>query len=182
VTGPVRLSGDLVSLRELRDDDQGPLHAVYGNEQVCRYMSFTPRTPEQCAAIIASAKTAAATDPRKVYMLAVADPVTGELIGACRLGIEDWQAAQAGLALRPDQWGQGCGTEVLRLLFRLAFTQLGLHRVWAARSPGNEASRRLLLAAGMREDGTIRSHVLRHGVWKDSATASIIEDEYRSSS
>jgi RimJ/RimL family protein N-acetyltransferase len=33
-------------------------------------------------------------------------------------------------------------------------------------------------AAGMTEDGRIRSHVLRHGHWEDSCTASILEDEF----
>jgi RimJ/RimL family protein N-acetyltransferase len=35
-----------------------------------------------------------------------------------------------------------------------------------------------MAAAGMTEDGTIRSHVPRHGVWDDSATASILENEF----
>jgi hypothetical protein len=35
-----------------------------------------------------------------------------------------------------------------------------------------------MAAAGMTEDGTIRSHVLRHGAWDDSATASILEVEF----
>lgn len=175
----VEISGGLVRLRELREDDATALHAVYGNPDVCRHMSFTPRTIEQCAAIIAAAGRDAAADPRKVYMLAIADLPSGELIGACRVGLEEWQAGQVGLALRPDHWGHGKGTETLRLLFRFGFGQLGLHRIWGARSPGNEASARLMLAAGMTEEGVIRSHVPRHGIWEDSVTYSIIENEFK---
>jgi RimJ/RimL family protein N-acetyltransferase len=174
---PVELAGRLVSLRELDDADAAPLHAVYGNPDVCRYMSFTPRTVEQCASIIAAARRDAEADPRQVYMLAVCGP-DGGLIGAARLGRGEWQSAQFGLALRPDQWGQGRGTETVRLLFHLGFRILGVHRIWGARSLSNYASGRLMAAAGMTEDGTIRSHVLRHGVWDDSATASILQDEF----
>jgi ribosomal-protein-alanine N-acetyltransferase len=175
---PVELSGRLVGLRELDDADAPALQAVYGDPDVCRLMSFTPRTVEQCAAIIAAARRDAEADPRHVYMLAVCDD-DGKLIGAARLGLGEWKSAQFGIALRPDQWGHGRGTETVRLLFRLGFRDLELHRIWGARSPRNDVSGRLMAAAGMTEDGTIRSHVLRHGVWEDSATASILESEFR---
>lgn len=174
----VRLDGKLVTLRELRSDDVEALHAVYGNEDVCRYMSFTPRTGAQCAAIIEAAQKAAEDEPRKVFMLAV--DVGGELAGACRLGVEEWQAGQVGLALRPDHWGQGKGTETLRLLFRLGFGELGLHRIWGARSPRNEASGRLMARAGMTLEGYVPSHVLRHGTWEDSVTASVTREMFAS--
>jgi RimJ/RimL family protein N-acetyltransferase len=140
-------------------------------------MSFTLRTVEQCAAIIAAARKDAETAPRQVYMLAVCGDGT-ELIGAARLGLGEWKSAQFGIALRPDQWGNGRGTETVRLLLQLGFRDFGLHRIWGARSPRNYASGRLMAAAGMTEDGTIRSHVPRHGVWDDSATASILENEF----
>jgi RimJ/RimL family protein N-acetyltransferase len=178
----VLISGGSVQLRELRERDTTALHAVYGNPDVCQHMSFTPRTIAQCEAVIASAGRDASADPRRVYMLAIADPLSGELIGACRLSLEEWEAGQVGLALRPDRWGHGAGTETLRLLFRFGFGQLGLHRIWGARSPKNEASARLMLAAGMTEQGIIRSHVMRHGIWEDSVTYSIIEDEYKDGS
>jgi len=171
------LTGHLVSLRELDDADAAALHAVYGNPDVCERMSFTPRTIEQCAAIITAARKDAEADPRQVYMLAVCGN-DGNLIGAARLGLGEWKSAQFGIALRPDQWGHGRGTETVRLLFHLGFRDLGVHRIWGARSPRNHTSGRLMAAAGMTEDGTIRSHVLRHGVWEDSATASILEDEF----
>jgi [ribosomal protein S5]-alanine N-acetyltransferase len=174
---PVQAVGKLISLRELREADAPALHAVYGDPDVCRHMSFTPRTAGECAAIIAAARKDVDADPRQVYMLAVCGD-GDELIGAARLGLGEWKSAQFGIALRPDQWGHGRGTEAVRLLFRLAFRDLDVHRVWGARSPRNYASGRLMTAAGMTEDGTIRSHVLRHGVWEDSATASILQDEF----
>jgi len=65
-------------------------------------------------------------------MLAVAG-TDEELIGAARLATGEYDSATIGFALRPDQWGQGRGLETVRLLQRLGFTELGLHRIWGAR-------------------------------------------------
>src|SRR5579859_2317705 len=128
---PVKLTGRLVGLRELQSSDAGALHAVYGDPAVCRYMSFTPRTTRQCQAIIDVALKDAEAEPRQVYMLAIAG-TDGELIGAARLGLGEWKSAQIGFALRPDRWGRGEGTETVRLLIRLGFRDLGVHRIWGA--------------------------------------------------
>jgi ribosomal-protein-alanine N-acetyltransferase len=174
---PVKIPGRQVSLRELESSDAAALHAVYGDPAVCEFMSFTPRTLKQCEDIISAAQRDADADPRQVYMVAVED-LSGPLVGACRLALGEWNSAQVGLALRRDHWQRGEGTETLRLLFRLGFRELGVHRIWGARSPRNIASGRLMAAAGMREEGLIRGHVPRHGVWEDSVSSSILEDEF----
>ncbi len=61
-------------------------------------------------------------------------------------------AADDGLPLRPTPVPRCLGLrlrgrETVRLTLDLAFTELGLHRVWAARAPRNEASAKTLLAA-----------------------------------
>jgi RimJ/RimL family protein N-acetyltransferase len=50
---------------------------------------------------------------------------------------------------------------------------LGLHRIWAARSPFNEASARALSRVGMVEEGRIRDHVFVRGAWRNSLTKPI---------
>ena len=109
-------------------------------------------------------------------MLAVADK-DEELIGAARLATGEYESATIGFALRPDQWGQGKGLETVRLLQRLGFTELGLHRIWGARSPLNKASARTMRAAGMIEEGTIRGHLHTRGAWRDSVVHSILREE-----
>lgn len=75
-------------------------------------------------------------------------------------------------------WGVGYGTETVRALLGLGFEELGLHRVWAARSPLNTVSKSVLDRAGMTEEGRIRHHVHVRGAWRDSLVHSIIEDEW----
>ena len=76
---------------------------------------------------------------------------------------------------------QGKGLETVRLLQRLGFAELGLHRIWGARSPLNHASARTMHAAGMVEEGTIRGHLFTRGAWRDSVVHSILREEYPSS-
>jgi RimJ/RimL family protein N-acetyltransferase len=55
---------------------------------------------------------------------------------------------------------------------------LGLHRIWGARSPLNEASDRTMTSAGMIEEGTIRGHLFTRGAWRNSVVHAILSDEY----
>jgi RimJ/RimL family protein N-acetyltransferase len=77
-------------------------------------------------------------------------------------------------------WRQGFGIELGQLLLRLGFDELGLHRLWGARSPENSVSDRLMLKLGMVEEGRIRHHLQIGGQWRDSVVHSILEDEWRS--
>lgn len=174
---PVLITGSMVMLRELTEADTVALHKVYGNDEATRHLSFEPRSLEQVAGIIGAAIKSAAADPRTEYMLAVAGK-DGELIGAARLATGEHESATIGFALHPDQWGQGKGQETVRLLQRLGFTELGLHRIWGARSPLNLASARTMNMAGMIEEGTIRGHLYTRGAWRDSVVHSILREEF----
>jgi ribosomal-protein-alanine N-acetyltransferase len=174
---PVLITGSTVVLRELAEADTAALHKVYGNDEATRHLSFESRSMEQVAAIISAATRSATADPRTEYMLAVADK-DEELIGAARLATGEYESATIGFALRPDQWGQGKGVETVRLLQRLGFTGLGLHRIWGARGPLNEASARTMRAGGMIEEGTIRGHLFTRGKWRDSVVHSILREEF----
>lgn len=174
---PIDLVGDTLRLRELRRSDVEDLVQVYGNPEAVRHLSFTPRTAEQCATLIEGAVADTEAPERSVYMLAVAK---GDgLVGAARLAVDERpHSAQIGFALHPDLWGRGLGTELVHLLLQLGFRELGLSRVWGARSPENEASAKAMLRCGMVEEGRIRRHLWTRGAWRDSIVHSILDDEW----
>jgi [ribosomal protein S5]-alanine N-acetyltransferase len=177
---PVTRDGTRLSLRELRSDDVDAVFAIYGSVEATRHLSFAPRSRGQVSDIVARSIASAAATPRSEYALAVAERDSRRLVGVARLATDPHQqrAATVGFALRPDAWGVGYGQETVQLLLALAFTDLDLHRVWAARSPLNTASEKTLLAAGMIEEGRIRGHVHVHGAWRDSITYGILRDEW----
>ncbi|MFF7634647.1 GNAT family N-acetyltransferase [Kitasatospora sp. NPDC008050] len=174
----VHLTGPRLVLREIEPGDADALLDIYGDPAVTRHLSFGPCTPEQVDLIVERSIAGAAEEPRTEYSLAVARVDRHELIGSVRLATERQRAASIGFALHPAVWGQGFGPEAVALLCALGFDHLGLHRLWAARSPLNEASARTLLRAGMTQEGRIRDHFLVDGVWRDSITYSILEQEW----
>ncbi|WP_089100515.1 GNAT family N-acetyltransferase [Streptomyces hyaluromycini] len=175
---PVDLTGPHLALREVEPEDTDALLAIYGDPEATRHLSFEPRTPEQVQAIVDRSIASAKDTPRTEYCLAITRLGDHRLIGYARLATEPQQAATIGFALHPAEWGKNLGTETVHLLCALGFQTLGLHRIWAARSPLNKASARTLLKAGMTEDGRIRDHVFVRGAWRDSITYSILEHEW----
>jgi RimJ/RimL family protein N-acetyltransferase len=75
--------------------------------------------------------------------------------------------------------GVGYGVETVRLLLGFGFEDLGLHRIWGARSPLNEASAKTMASAGMVQEGTIRAHIQKAGRWRDSVVHSMLDDEWK---
>ncbi|MCX5196142.1 GNAT family N-acetyltransferase [Streptomyces sp. NBC_00249] len=176
---PVARHRHRLALRELRLDDVDNVHAIYGSSEATEHLSFEPRTRDQVAGIVARSMASATATPRQEYALAVTEGEGGPLVGFARLAMDphQQQAATIGFALRPDAWGVGYGTESVHLLLDLAFDDLDLHRVWAARAPKNSASAKTLLAAGMTEEGRIRGHVLVRGSWRDSIVYGVLKEE-----
>ena len=166
-------------LRELRQDDVDAVHGIYGDPEATRHLSFEPRSRADVARLVERLVRDPSVERRTEYCLAVGDRAGGDLIGVTRLALGEHRSGQVGIALRPDRWGRGLGGEALDLLLSLGFDDLGLHRIWGARSPENEASARLMLAAGMAQEGVIRHHVHVRGSWRDSVVHAILEPEWR---
>ncbi|MEV3872018.1 GNAT family protein [Streptomyces sp. NPDC049906] len=177
---PVSRHGQRLELRETDPADVDSVFAIYGDPGATEHLSFTPRTRVDVRAIVHRAITSARADPRSEYVLAVVERDSGQLVGVGRLASDPHQqgAATTGFALRRESWGIGYGTEMLRLLLATAFEDLGLHRVWGARSPLNEASARTMRAVGMSEEGIIREHVMKDGRWRDSVVHAILDREW----
>ncbi|MEV8390629.1 MULTISPECIES: GNAT family N-acetyltransferase [unclassified Streptomyces] len=177
---PVDRHSARLSLRELVIDDVEAVHSIYGNAEATAHLSFTPRSREEVGRIVSRSIASGADSPRVEYALGVVQRDSGDVIGFARLAMDPHQqrAATIGFALRPDSWRVGYGRETVRLLLTLAFIDLDLHRVWAARAPMNTASAKTLLASGMTEEGVIRGHVHVHGAWRDSITYGILREEW----
>ncbi|MFI7439709.1 GNAT family N-acetyltransferase [Nonomuraea indica] len=176
----VQCNGARLSLRDVTEADVAALHAVYGDRTATQYMPFGPRTNEQVADLVQEALAAAEAEPRRLYMLAVVDTDHRDVIGVARLHIEadHPHSAEIGVGLRPDQWGRGMGTDLIRLLLAFGFKQLGLHRIWGARAPDNLPAQLAMLTAGMVEEGRIRHHVHTPDGWRDSIVHSALQDEW----
>jgi RimJ/RimL family protein N-acetyltransferase len=60
---------------------------------------------------------------------------------------------EVGYRLLPEAWGQGFATEGARELVRYGFDDLGLERIIGVTHPDNLASQRVLMKAGLVDEG-----------------------------
>jgi RimJ/RimL family protein N-acetyltransferase len=177
---PVTRQSPRLALRELALEDIEAVLAVFGSPEATEHLSFEPRSLDQVSEIVARSMAWATDTPRTEYALAIVERGSDGLIGFGRLATDPHQqrAATMGFALRPASWGNGYGVEAVRLLLGLGLEDLGLHRVWGARSPLNSASAKTMTAAGMTEEGRIREHIRKGGKWRDSIVHAILDHEW----
>jgi RimJ/RimL family protein N-acetyltransferase len=128
---------------------------------------------------VANEVSATLAPDRTKYRFALELSEQGQLIGGCRVHIEDVKnkMASIGIALHHPYWGQGYGTEVGDLILRLAFERLDVHRIEALIEPSNERSLALVRKAGFTKEGLLRERILDQG-WIDTEVWSLLEDEW----
>ncbi len=105
---------------------------------------------------------------------------SGELVGRISLGGISrgaLQNAYLGYGIDFERSGRGYATQAVRLTVRVAFDDLGLHRVQAAVVPENLASARVLGKVGFREEGLARRYLFLDGQWKDHRMFALTVDD-----
>lgn len=105
----------------------------------------------------------------------------GTFIGEVSLGSVQrgpFQSANVGYWIDQDHAGHGYMPEAVAVVLRLAFDELGLHRVEAAVVPRNTASRRVVEKLGLREEGTSQRYLKIRGVWEHHVRYAITVEEW----
>ena len=67
------------------------------------------------------------------------------------------------------------------MLLRLAFEELGLHRVYGRAEPRNTASARVMEKLGMQREAHLVENEFVKGEWQSELVYSILDREWRSS-
>lgn len=116
---------------------------------------------------------------------AVADPASDLLIGSVDLfDVRPARDAEIGYWLHPEGRGRGVAVEMCRLVLRHAFVAeedggLGLRRVRAVAAEGNAASRRVLEASGLQQQGRERLVVKTRDGLVDGAIYDVVAGDLR---
>ncbi len=153
---PQPIETDRLLLRPLSLADLGPLHEVYGDRDVMRWIGAGDAYSRDVAESEARLERLLAHQERHGFSLwAVTDRESGLVLGDC--GLVHWahRGPEIELAYRLGKahWGQGYATEAARAWVERGLGELGLVRIVAAAHPENAASRRVLEKAGFRFEG-----------------------------
>lgn len=167
-TNSTRLTGTLVTLRDITPGDVDAIHAFCSDPEVTQWSTWGPNTPAETRTFVDSAVAEADVPERSGFTLAVT--VDGEVVGTAAV----WTTSAAdrtgelGYTLAKESWGQGLGTETAGLLLQHAFGPMELERVEATCAPENTGSMRVLEKNGFALEGRLRGHKKVNGTRRDS--------------
>lgn len=88
-------------------------------------------------------------------------------------------SAEIGIWLGKPFWNTGINYEAVRLLLKIAFDHLGLHRIEANIFPENERSIKMFEKLGFVREGILRDKVYKGNEHHDLLVYSILDTEFR---
>jgi RimJ/RimL family protein N-acetyltransferase len=108
-------------------------------------------------------------DPSAITL--AVEMLAGEHIGFTgfhKIDYRDGVATTGAIVGRKELWGQGLGSEIVRVRTHYAFAVLGLRLLLSEALDGNEASIRMLRRNGYREVGRIPRRYFKRGAYRDA--------------
>jgi len=175
------LTGDRVTLREVRSDDLPTLFEIHANLD-----NWEERSPQPAAPLTREkfdADTARRREGGSVGFSLTAEfaiIVDDRLIGSCVLMSEDSLArhAEVGISLLPSETGKGYGTDALLVLIDYAFTRRNLRRVHLIVLASNERAIASYRKVGFVEEGRLREHAWMRGHYEDEVRMGLLRSEW----
>jgi RimJ/RimL family protein N-acetyltransferase len=181
LTSPIHTAR--LTLRPLQRGDLDDVHAYQSREDVCRYLLFEPRSRDEVAERLERYALATRLAADGDYLqLALVLRVDGRdrVIGDSYFTIHSAEnsTGEIGWTMHPDFGGRGYATEAALAVMGLGFETLGLHRVRAELDPRNDASIRMCLRLGMREEAYFVEDLWFRGGWADTGVYAILDREW----
>lgn len=169
-------------LRPFRDDDLPALTELHGREDVARYLYWGPRSPEEVRRVLERKMVWPAMDADgQTIDYAVELAADGTFVGDVTLILRSapHRQGEVGYVTHPDHAGHGYATEASRVLLRVAFEDVDLHRVVGRLEAGNVASARVLERLGLRKEAHLVENEWVKGGWQSEIVYAILRSEWR---
>jgi ribosomal-protein-alanine N-acetyltransferase len=173
------LTGDLVSLRELRTSDAPALFAALTSEQVSRFISPPPATIEGFERFIVWEKRRRQNGQYVCFAVVPHGADTPIGIFQVRSLEPAFGTAEWGFAIAAEFWGTGVFVDGARLMVDFAFDVLGTHRLEARAAVQNGRGNGALRKLGAVQEGLLRRSLKRGSEFLDQALWTILPEEWR---
>jgi RimJ/RimL family protein N-acetyltransferase len=178
--GPIGTSR--LRLRPFVPGDLDALFSYQSRDDVTRYLLWGSRSRDEVRHALELKIAATAIRAEADFLAVAAESVqTGEIVGDAVLSLVSERNAhgEIGYIVHPDHHGQGYATEMARPLLRIAFEDLGLHRVTGALDARNAASARVLEKLGMRREAYLVENDFVKDEWQSELIYAILATEWR---
>jgi RimJ/RimL family protein N-acetyltransferase len=171
-----------LSLRPFRDDDLDAFYAIQRRPDVVRYLYWEPRSREETREMLERRKLQTQIEREGEGLHLAADlRASGTLAGHFNLVLssQEHRQGEIGFVMHPDHHGQGYASEGARLMLRLGFEELGLHRIVGRCDARNVASARLMERLGMRREAHLIENEFVKGEWADELIFAMLDREWQ---
>jgi RimJ/RimL family protein N-acetyltransferase len=172
------LSGNRITLRQLRESDAPSLFAMLTAEEVSRFISPPPSTVEGFERFIAWTLRMRSAGTYACFAVTVGDSDTAIGIFQLRELEPGFGTAEWGFAIGSEYWGTGVFTEGAELLVEFAFETVGVHRLEARAAVKNGRGNGALRKIGAVQEGVLRRSFLRNGEYLDQVLWSILDEDW----
>jgi ribosomal-protein-alanine N-acetyltransferase len=173
-----KLATERLVLRRFTGKDAADLLALVSQPSFARATPEIEATPSGVKKYIELQNSFEPFEQGKCFDLAIERISDSKVLGLVTLVRGDHSGAEIGYALGVEHRGQGYATEAAKGLLAYGFRELRLHRVKAATTSANIASRRVLERLGMREEGQLREATFSDGEWLDDLYYGILAHEW----
>ena len=177
-TGLPTLTGNLVTLREMRASDAPALFAALSNEQVAKFISPPPATLDGFGRFINWAIRQRQSGQYVCFAVVPHGSDTAIGIFQVRSLEPAFGTAEWGFALASEFWGLGMFVDGAKLIIDFAFEVLGVHRLEARAALKNGRGNGALRKLGAMREAVLRRSFLRNGEYLDQALWTILQDEW----
>jgi RimJ/RimL family protein N-acetyltransferase len=155
------ICADDIRLRALREDDIVAFLGYRSDPLVARYQGWWPMDEAKARAFLREQGAKADADSAGHWsQLAIADAATDALLGDLGVWLShDRTEAELGITVVPASQGRGIGRNAMRAACAMLFADPAVTRIHANADARNTPCRRMLVAAGFRETGTVNVFV-----------------------
>lgn len=166
-------------LTELSYKDIPQIMAYANNEKVAAMTLNIPHPYQEKDALfwLHSAQQGFAQQTQYTFALHLAQ--TEGFIGGIGLKINPrFDRATLGYWLAEPYWNQGYTTEAVGALLAFGFQELGLHKIYATHLVENPASGKVMLKNGMIQEGELKDHDKKEGIYRSSIQYRLTKPEF----
>ena len=173
------LSGERLTLRELKTSDAATLYREMTLPEVKRFMWAPPPSVAAFERFIEWSHAERATGKYICYGVVLHGQADALGVFELRQLQPGFLRGELGFTITPSLWGTGIFAEAASLLLAFAFDVVKVHRVEARAAIDNERSNAALQHLGAHREGTLKEAFWRDDRWVDQYLWALLDTRWK---